>query len=126
LPEVSGTFRLLDPVKRTRERKLLTTPLLSIIIPAYNEEKRLPVTLEQVATFIQQQPYPAELLLIENGSRDRTLEIGQQFAARYPFIKAIHIEERGKGVAVKHGMLAAQGQYRFMCDCDLSMPISTK
>ncbi len=96
---------------------------LSIVIPAYNEEMRLPDTLEKTAAFLQTQPYTYEVLVIENGSTDRTLEIAQSFAERYPFIKAIHEDGRGKGLAVRRGMLEASGQFRFMCDADLSMPI---
>ncbi len=98
-------------------------PFLSIIIPAYNEEKRLPATLDQISQFLQTQPYPAEVLVIENGSQDRTLAVAQEYARRFPFIRAIHIDGRGKGLAVQHGMLAAGGTYRFMCDSDLSMPV---
>ena len=61
--------------------------------------------------------------MIENGSRDRTAEIANEFAARYPFVRALHSEPRGKGWAVRTGMLAAKGDYRFICDADFSMPI---
>ena len=101
----------------------MTPPFLSIIIPAYNEEKRLPRTLEQACAFVNAQSYPAEILVIENGSRDRTAEIAGEFAARYPFVRALHSEPRGKGWAVRTGMLAATGDYRFICDADFSMPI---
>jgi len=102
----------------------LTNPIfLSIIIPAYNEEKRLPTTLEQVAAYLEKQSFSAEVLVIENGSFDRTLEIAQDFASKHPQFKAFHKTGRGKGLAVRHGMLKAQGTFRFMCDADLSMPI---
>ena len=102
----------------------LDSPLLSIIIPAYNEENRLPATLAQVHGFIQTQPYETEVLIIENGSYDRTLQIAQEFAATHPNFVAIHETERGKGRAVKRGMQKASGQFRFMCDADLSMPVA--
>ena len=57
-------------------------PLLTIIIPAYNEEYRLPRSLEQIVAFIQAQPEAMEVLVVENGSRDRTTEIAEGFAAR--------------------------------------------
>lgn len=98
-------------------------PFLSIIIPAYNEENRLPATLDQISQFIHAQSYPSEVLVIENGSQDRTLSIAQAYEQRFPFIRAIHIDGRGKGLAVQHGMLAARGAYRFMCDSDLSMQV---
>jgi len=96
---------------------------LSIIIPAYNEEMRLTDTLEKTAAYLIAQPFSCEVLVVENGSTDRTLEIAQAFAARFPFMIALHEEGRGKGLAVKRGMLEASGEYRFMCDADLSMPI---
>ncbi len=96
---------------------------LSVIIPAYNEENRLPATLQQIADFLASQDYTAEVLVIENGSNDRTLEVAQVFAEAHPGFKAISHPERGKGLAVQKGMLAAQGEHRFMCDADLSMPI---
>jgi len=102
----------------------VTQPLLSIIIPAYNEEKRLPHTLEKVCQFVQQQNYQAEIIVVENGSSDRTFEVAQAFAKNCALYRAIHLDTRGKGLAVREGMLAAQGDYRFMCDADLSMPIA--
>jgi glycosyltransferase involved in cell wall biosynthesis len=99
------------------------TPFISLIIPAYNEENRLPRALEQVFTFLGTQPYSFEVLVIENGSTDRTLEIANAFAASRPNLIVIHEEQKGKGIAVKRGVLAAQGEYRFICDTDLSMPI---
>jgi len=102
----------------------VTPPLLSIIIPAYNEEHRLPGTLEQITRFLEQQSYPSEVLVVENGSQDKTFQVAQSFAAHYLTLRPIHLEGRGKGLAVSHGMLAARGEYRFMCDSDLSMPVT--
>lgn len=97
--------------------------LLSIIIPAYNEEKRLPGALEQILQLLQEQDYPAEVLVVENGSQDRTFEIAAAFADWHPAFRAIHETRRGKGLAIQRGMLEAVGAYRFMCDADLSMPV---
>ncbi len=99
-------------------------PLLSIIIPAYNEETRLPETLRQIFDFLQTQSYPAEVIVVENGSQDRTYEVASEFTRQYPQLKVIHETGKGKGLAIRRGMLAATGQYRFMCDADLSMPIA--
>jgi dolichyl-phosphate beta-glucosyltransferase len=98
-------------------------PFLSIIIPAYNEERRLPQTLEQVATFVSKQPFGVEVVVVENASRDHTLKIAQDFAAHSPFVRVIHEELPGKGRAIRTGMLAATGQYRFFADADFSMPV---
>jgi len=101
----------------------LDSPFLSIIIPAYNEENRLPDTLAQVSDFIQTQPFETEVLVVENGSRDRTLQIAREYADTHARFQVIHETERGKGRAVKRGMLEAGGKFRFMCDADLSMPV---
>ena len=95
---------------------------LSIIIPAHNEENRLPDTLEQVLRFLEGQAFTSEVIIVENGSADKTFEIAQGFAKRYKNVLVIQ-SERGKGAAVRCGMLEAQGEYRFMCDADLSMPV---
>jgi glycosyltransferase involved in cell wall biosynthesis len=97
-------------------------PFLSVIIPAHNEENRLPATLEQIFAFLAKQPFTFEVLVVENGSSDQTLEIAQRFAEQHPGMRVIQ-SAKGKGAAVKHGMLAASGEYRFMCDADLSMPV---
>lgn len=101
----------------------MPTPFLSLIIPAHNEEARLPVTLKQVLEFAEGQSYAMEVLVVENGSLDRTFQIAQDFAAQHPQIRVLQNTQRGKGRAVRQGMLAAQGEYRFMCDVDLSMPL---
>lgn len=98
-------------------------PYLSLIFPAYNEQSRLPSTLEKVAQFLAAQPYSAEVLVVENGSTDRTLEIAQDSTRFLPSLRVFHEEGRGKGLAVRRGMLEARGEYRFFLDTDLSMPI---
>ena len=98
-------------------------PFLSIIIPAYNEALRLPETMAKVAAFLNEQDYLSEVIVVENGSRDDTLAIAKAFAAKHSQFIAIHNQENGKGRAVQRGMLEARGQYRFICDADLSMPI---
>ncbi len=103
--------------------KNLATPYLSLIIPAHNEETRLPDTLKQVMTFCERQPYSIEVLIVENGSLDSTFRIAQDFAANHPQTRVLQNTLRGKGRAVKQGMLEATGDYRFMCDVDLSMPV---
>ncbi len=97
---------------------------LSVIIPAHNEETRLPGTLQQVFDFLAVQPYPAEVLVVENASHDRTLQVAQDFARRNSLLQVLQCPQRGKGFAVRQGMLAARGEYRIMCDADLSMPVS--
>lgn len=101
----------------------MSLPLLSIVIPAHNEENRLPRTLEQVFAFLQQQNFESEVLVVENGSTDLTYQVAQEFAARHANLRVIREQGRGKGLAVRRGMLEARGQYRLMCDADLAMPV---
>jgi len=97
-------------------------PFLTIVIPAWNEEQRLPGTLEQITAYLDQQSYAAEVLVVENGSTDRTTEIAEAFAARFAYIRVLH-SPQGKGAAVKMGMLAGRGAYLYVCDTDLAVPI---
>ena len=99
-------------------------PFLSIIIPAYNEENRLPNTLEQVFHFLEKRPYDSEVIVVENGSTDKTFEFAQKLAQRHKNLRVIHNEERGKGGAVLRGVREALGEYVFICDADLSMPVA--
>lgn len=98
------------------------TTFLSIIIPAHNEESRLPNTLEHIIRFLEKQSFTSEVIVVENGSTDKTLKVAQQYAKQHKQVRVIQ-SERGKGAAVKRGLLEAQGAYRFMCDADLSMPV---
>ena len=101
----------------------MTTPHLSIVIPAYNEELRLPASLREVAAFVEAQPYSAEVIVVDNNSADQTAHIAQSFAAANPYLHVISERRQGKGAAIRAGMLAARGAFRFICDADLSMPI---
>jgi len=98
-------------------------PLLSIIIPAHNEEKRLPDSLSSIMTFLQDQPYQAEVIVVDNGSQDRTAQIVEEAVGRNSNLRLLHEDRAGKGLAVRRGMLEACGEFRFICDADLSMPI---
>ncbi len=98
-------------------------PLLSLIIPAYNEGGRLPATLPPVFEFLEAQSYASELIIVNNNSRDNTRDIALQFAATRPYVQVIDERTQGKGAAVRTGMLAATGDYLFMADADFSMPV---
>lgn len=99
------------------------SPFLSIVIPALNEEHRLPPSLAKIDAFLSRQEYTYEVIVVDNGSTDRTKEVVETFAETHNYVKFIQLAERGKGRAVKAGMLASNGDYRFICDADLSMPI---
>jgi dolichyl-phosphate beta-glucosyltransferase len=101
----------------------LKSVFLSLVIPAYNEEVRLPNALEQAFSFLQDQRYSSELIVVENGSRDRTLQVAQAFAQAYKDVIVLHEEIPGKGGAVKRGVHEARGQFIFVADVDFSMPV---
>jgi dolichyl-phosphate beta-glucosyltransferase len=97
--------------------------LLSIIIPAHNEENRLPDSLAKIFAFLERQTYQSEVLVIENGSSDGTARVVQAMTSTYSSLRLLREPLRGKGLAARRGMLEATGAYRFICDADLSMPI---
>ena len=111
------------PESRSPDEFELSNPLLSIVIPAHNEENRLPGTLDKIFEFLKTQNYQAEVLVVENGSHDRTLELAREYASQNSCLRVFHEDKRGKGLAVQRGMLEARGEYRIFCDADLSMPI---
>jgi glycosyltransferase involved in cell wall biosynthesis len=84
---------------------------------------RLPRALRQVFAFLDQQSYSAEVIVVENGSSDHTFELAKEFAAQRSNLIVIREEQAGKGNALRRGVLEAHGEYRFICDADLSMPI---
>jgi glycosyltransferase involved in cell wall biosynthesis len=102
----------------------VSRPLLSIIIPAFNEEERLPDTLTKLADFVRSQSFAVEAIVVDNASTDRTAGIVADFASRYPFIRYLYEARRGKGAAVRTGMLSGLGDYLLISDADLSVPIT--
>ena len=99
-------------------------PYLSIVVPAYNEARRLPQTLDKMADFLGQIGKPYEVLIIVERGVDGTLDIARRFAARQAHFFAVdNLVQRGKGHAVRTGMLRAGGDYIFYMDADLSVPL---
>ena len=93
---------------------------ISIIIPAYNEEKRLPPTLEKIQNYLQRSGWDfSEIVVVDDGSRDHTAELARCAGARV----ASNPGNRGKGYSVRHGMLEAKGEWALLSDADLSTPI---
>ena len=99
------------------------TPKLSVIIPAFNEARRIGPTLEEAAAHLENRDYGWEIVVVDDGSADETAEIVSGWARRARGVRLIRIAHFGKGWAVRTGMLESKGEYRFMCDADLSMPI---
>lgn len=97
---------------------------LSIVIPAYNEARRLGGTIETVVAALREAPWSWEVRVVDDGSIDQTVALAQRYADAEPRVVVQREPHRGKGGAVKAGLLAAAGAYRFICDADLSMPIA--
>ncbi len=96
---------------------------VSIVVPAYNEEQRIPPTLERLHAYLSAQPLRYEIVVVDDGSRDATCAVVEAAMARIPNLRLVRQSPNaGKGAAVRRGMLAARGQIRVMCDADLSMP----
>lgn len=99
-------------------------PFLSVIIPAYNEQSRLPNTLKAVQSYLQAQAYSWEILVVDDGSRDRT---AAEVTAAHLLDSRIQLlqygQNRGKGYAVRYGMTRAKGQYRLFMDADNSTTV---
>ncbi|RYG47759.1 glycosyltransferase family 2 protein [bacterium] len=99
----------------------LAAPHLTVVIPAYNEEERLPRTLERIVEYYSAQTYSWEVIVVSDGSKDGTGEIVRNAAD--PRVKLIEYQpNRGKGFAVRTGMLAAEGDLVLFCDADLATP----
>lgn len=97
---------------------------LSVIIPAYNEEKRLPKTLAEIDRYLSKQSYDYEILVVNDGSKDRTIEVAKSLVSQIKNLKPTGYEiNQGKGYAVKFGMLEAKGEYRIFTDADNSTSI---
>ncbi|HYM16306.1 MAG TPA: dolichyl-phosphate beta-glucosyltransferase [Dehalococcoidia bacterium] len=102
-------------------------PYLSIVLPAYNEEARLPASLDRVIAFLAQQPFGSEIVIADDGSRDGTAAIvrGRTGAGLPPGVAVRlvqHATNQGKGAAIRTGILAAEGRYVFFLDADLATP----
>ena len=97
---------------------------LSVIIPAYNEERRLPKTLEEIDKYLRGQSYDYEILVVNDGSKDRTAEVAKSLMLKIRNLKVTGYEKnQGKGYAVRFGMLEAKGEYRIFTDADNSTSI---
>ncbi len=99
-------------------------PELSIIIPAYNEELRLPATLSSIAAYMRSSKRNIEVIVVDDGSRDKTVAVAEQFRNEIPSLRVVsNGENRGKGHSVRHGMQEARGEIVLFTDADLSAPI---
>ena len=96
---------------------------VSIVVPAFNEESRIGATLDDLSRFLAAQPWQWEVRVVDDGSADATCRIVEDWQRREPNIVLQREPHRGKGGAVKAGLLASTARFRFICDADLSMPV---
>ena len=96
---------------------------LSIVIPTYNESHGIKQTLDAIYEYLGDQNYSYEVILCDDGSYDLTIRIAKEFFGGKSNFQILSLSHKGKGSAVKTGMVTARGQYRFMCDADLAMPL---
>ena len=101
-----------------------TPPLLSVVVPAYNEEKRLPASLTSIHDYLASQSYASEIIVVDDGSSDRTSGVADSLASSLARLRVLHNHHRGKAFALRTGVAAARGSIVFLCDADLSMPVS--
>jgi dolichyl-phosphate beta-glucosyltransferase len=97
---------------------------ITIVIPAYNEASRLGPTLDRVLDFVRQQAWDAEVIVVDDGSRDGTADLVNAYALRNDIVRLVqNPRNRGKGYSVRNGVLNAQGAIVLFTDADLSSPI---
>ena len=102
----------------------MTEPFLTIVVPAFNESSRLGGTLERIRSYADSKPFPVEVIVVDDGSRDRTPELLAEFAAHFPALRFLRNEQnRGKGYTVRRGVLEARGEFVAFTDADLSAPV---
>jgi dolichyl-phosphate beta-glucosyltransferase len=100
----------------------VSAPYLSVIVPAYNEERRLPFSLQRIRDYLEGKAEIYEIVIVDDGSTDNTVGCVHDFGSSR--VTLLHNDgNRGKGYSVRRGMLSAHGAYRLMCDADLSTPI---
>ncbi len=99
-------------------------PFLSVVIPAYNEAARLAITLQDTMEFYNHQNYSFEVTVVDDGSVDHTAQIVQEAIQKHPDLNLLRVSHGGKGHACRNGVLASRGEWVFLCDSDLSMPIA--
>lgn len=98
-------------------------PRLSVVLPAYNEEARLPATLAAWSAYLSAQSFASEIVVADDGSRDETAGVAEEFAAMHPGVRVVRLTpNRGKGGAVRQGVLAAEGDVILFADADLGVP----
>lgn len=115
----------LDQFHNLKQKTQMARPQYSIVVPAYNERNRIGKTLDQLLAYLRDQKWSAEIVVVDDGSRDETFSFVNQLANENPELRIIQNPgNQGKGYAVRNGMLNARGEILLFTDADLSSPIS--
>ncbi len=114
-----------QPARLPRQTsRMNAAPEVSIVVPAYNEERRLPRTLERISAYLASDGLDAEVIVVDDGSDDRTSQIVDEWRGRLPALRLLsNGRNRGKGYSVRRGILEARGRLVLFTDADLSVPI---
>ena len=119
-------MKYLDWIKRLDI--VMTSPSISLIIPCFNEQHRVKESIEEIARFFLNEQEKLELLVVDDGSTDNTASIVRTLLASNPSLTQnahlLEVSHKGKGWAVRNGILRAQGEYRFISDLDLSVSLT--
>ena len=100
-------------------------PELSIVIPSFNEDLRLPTTLREISSYIRSSRRETEVIVVDDGSTDRTSDVANSFRGEIERLRVVaNNKNRGKGYSVRHGMMEARGRVVLFTDADLSAPIA--
>ena len=101
-----------------------SSPYLSVVIPAYNEEHRIATSLREASHYLQQQPYRAEIIVADDGSSDRTASLANQIATESQAVRVLRLSHGGKASAIRHGIRNSHGEIVAFMDADLATPVS--
>lgn len=110
--------------EQAKDQTLMCKPYLSIVIPAYNEALRIGPTLQQVERYLKAKSFPAELIVVDDGSTDGTAEVARRAGTSIESLRILRNQRnRGKGFSVRRGVMEARGEFVLFTDADMSAPI---
>lgn len=120
----SAEWKVAQCMSEEHSISVASRPLLSLVVPAFNEAQRLPASLQSIQEYLAQQSFKSEVVVVDDGSEDRTAAVAEASRSFCEQLRVIRNPHRGKAYAVRTGVLASAGEFIFICDADMSMPIS--